>query len=209
MIKICIADSFPVVAHGLQSYFYGNSKLEVIASVRNLGSLLQILNIKPCAILLLDIELEGLSSIRDVKSLVKDYPDTKIVLYTSVSEQMYAPTAIKAGVSAYIPKTTELKDVETILLNVADNRVILSDSVKKAIEFLGKGKKADRLFKKLSTREIEVLRYLNDGKKNKEIAQILGLDEKTISTYKLRLLAKLNVSNLVDLLKKAKDLDVI
>jgi DNA-binding NarL/FixJ family response regulator len=209
MIKICIADSFPVVAHGLQSYFYGNSKLEVIASVRNLGSLLQILNSKPCSILILDMELEGLSSIRDVKSLVKDYPDTKIVLYTSVSEQMYAPTAIKAGVSAYIPKTTELKDVETILLNVADNRVILSDSVKKAIEFLGKGKKADRLFKKLSTREIEVLRYLNDGKKNKEIAQILGLDEKTISTYKLRLLAKLNVSNLVDLLKKAKDLDVI
>ena len=65
------------------------------------------------------------------------------------------------------------------------------------------------MFKKLSTREVEVLRYLNDGKKNKEIAVILGLDEKTISTYKLRLLAKLNVTNLVDLLNKAKSLDII
>ena len=209
MIKVCIADSFPVVAHGLQSYFYGNSKFEVIASVRNLESLLQVLNNKPCSILVLDIELDGLSSIRDVKSLIKDYPQTKIVLFTSVSEQMYAPTATKAGVSAYIPKTTELSEIENILTKVSENGVIVSDSVKKAIDFLGKGKKADRLFKKLSTREIEVLRYLNDGKKNKEIAQILGLDEKTISTYKLRLLAKLNVSNLVDLLKKAKDLDVI
>ena len=209
MIKVCIADSFPVVAHGLQSYFYGNSKFEVIASVRNLESLLQVLNNKPCSILVLDIELDGLSSIRDVKSLIKDYPQTKIVLFTSVSEQMYAPTAIKAGVSAYIPKTTELSEIENILTKVSENGVVLSDSVKKAIDFLGKGKKADRLFKKLSTREIEGLRYLNDGKKNKEIAQILGLDEKTISTYKLRLLAKLNVSNLVDLLKKAKDLDVI
>lgn len=209
MIKICIADSFPVVAHGLQSYFYGNSKFEVIASVRNLESLLQILNAKPCAILILDIELQGLSSIRDIKSLIKDYPNTKIVLFTSVSEQMYAPTAIKAGVSAYVPKTTELSEFEHILTKVSQNGVVLSDSVKKAIDFLGKGKKADRLFKKLSTREIEVLRYLNDGKKNKEIAQILGLDEKTISTYKLRLLAKLNATNLVDLLKKAKDLDVI
>ncbi len=209
MIKVCIADSFPVVAHGLQSYFYGNSKFEVIASVRNLESLLQVLNNKPCSILVLDIELDGLSSIRDVKSLIKDYPQTKIVLFTSVSEQMYAPTAIKAGVSAYIPKTTELSEIENILTKVSENGVIVSDSVKKAIDFLGKGKKADRLFKKLSTREIEVLRYLNDGKKNKEVAQILGLDEKTISTYKLRLLAKLNVSNLVDLLKKAKDLDVI
>ena len=209
MIKVCIADSFPVVAHGLQSYFYGNSKFEVIASVRNLESLLQVLNNKPCSILVLDIELDGLSSIRDVKSLIKDYPQTKIVLFTSVSEQMYAPTAIKAGVSAYIPKTTELSEIENILTKVSENGVIVSDSVKKAIDFLGKGKKADRLFKKLSTREIEVLRYLNDGKKNKEVAQILGLDEKTISTYKLRLLAKLNVSNFVDLLKKAKDLDVI
>ena len=209
MIKVCIADSFPVVAHGLQSYFYGNSKFEVIASVRNLESLLQVLNNKPCSILVLDIELDGLSSIRDVKSLIKDYPQTKIVLFTSVSEQMYAPTAIKAGVSAYIPKTTELSEIENILTKVSENGVVLSDSVKKAIDFLGKGKKADRLFKKLSTREIEVLRYLNDGKKNKEVAQILGLDEKTISTYKLRLLAKLNVTNLVDLLKKAKDLDVI
>lgn len=209
MIKICIADSFPVVAHGLQSYFYGNSKFEVIASVRNLESLLQVLESKPCSILLLDMELSGLSSIRDVKSLIKDYPDTKIVLFTSVSEQMYAPTAIKAGVSAYIPKTTELKELENILIKVSENGVVLSESVKKAIDFLGKGKKADRLFKKLSTREIEVLRYLNDGKKNKEIAEILALDEKTISTYKLRLLAKLSVSNLVDLLKKAKDLDII
>jgi DNA-binding NarL/FixJ family response regulator len=67
----------------------------------------------------------------------------------------------------------------------------------------------ERLFKKVSNREIEVLRYLNNGKKNKEIAQILGIDEKTISTYKLRLLSKLNVTNLVDLLKKAKDLEII
>lgn len=46
-------------------------------------------------------------------------------------------------------------------------------------------------------------------KKNKEIAEILDLDEKTISTYKLRLLAKLNVTNLIDLLSKAKRLDII
>ena len=92
---------------------------------------------------------------------------------------------------------------------VTEGKVVFSETVKKSIEMLSKGKKSERLFKKLSTREIEVLRYLNDGKKNKEVAQILGLDEKTISTYKLRLLAKLNVTNLVDLLKKAKDLDVI
>ncbi|UGS23209.1 response regulator transcription factor [Flavobacterium channae] len=210
MIKICIADSLPVVSQGLQSYFQGNSRMEVVAVAKNLESLLNILNNKRCDVLLLDVELDGLSSIRDIKSLLKDFPDSKIMLFTNVSEQMYAPTAIKAGVSAYIPKRSELKEVESAISKVVtEGKVVFSDDVKKSIEILSKGKKSERLFKKLSTREIEVLRYLNDGKKNKEVAQILGLDEKTISTYKLRLLAKLNVTNLVDLLKKAKDLDII
>lgn len=209
MIKICIADSLPVVTRGLQSFFQGNSKMEIIGSAKNLESLLSVLNTKSCDILLLDVVLEGLSSIRDIKSLLKDYPDTKIILFTSVSEQMYAPTAIKAGVSAYVLKNNDLKELEVTITKVIEGKVVLSEAVKKSIDILNKGKKSDRLFKKLSTREIEVLRYLNEGKKNKEVAQILGLDEKTISTYKLRLLAKLNVTNLVDLLKKAKDLDII
>ena len=209
MTKIGIADSLPVVSYGLQSYFHRNSRMEVIASAKNLESLLSLLKSKRCDILLLDVELDGLSSIRDIKSLLKDFPETKIVLFTNVSEQMYAPTAIKAGVSAYVSKKSDLKDLEATITKVTEGKVIFSETVKKSIEMLSKGKKSERLFKKLSTREIEVLRYLNDGKKNKEVAQILGLDEKTISTYKLRLLAKLNVTNLVDLLKKAKDLDVI
>ena len=209
MIKICIADSLPVVSQGLQSYFQGNTRMEVVASAKNLEALLSVLNNKRCDILLLDVELEGLSSIRDIKSLLKDFPETKIVLFTVVSEQMYAPTAIKAGVSAYVSKKSDLKELESTIAKVTEGKVVFSEAVKKSIEILSKGKKSERLFKKLSTREIEVLRYLNDGKKNKEVAQILGLDEKTISTYKLRLLAKLNVTNLVDLLKKAKELDVI
>ena len=209
MTKIGIADSLPVVVHGLQSYFHGNTKMEVIGSAKNLESLLSLLETKRFDILLLDVELEGLSSIRDIKSLLKDFPETKIILFTDVSEQMYAPTAIKAGVSAYVSKRSDLKELEGTIAKVSEGKVVFSETVKKSIEMLSKGKKSERLFKKLSTREIEVLRYLNDGKKNKEVAQILGLDEKTISTYKLRLLAKLNVTNLVDLLKKAKDLDVI
>ena len=209
MIKLCIADSFPVVTEGLQSYFQGNSKAEIVGTAKNLESLLVFLDSRRCDILLLDVEFDGLSSIRDIKSLLKDFTATKIIFFTNVSEQMYAPTAIKAGVSAYVSKKSNLKELEATILKVAEGKVVFSDTVKKSIEMLSKGKKSERLFKKLSTREIEVLRYLNDGKKNKEVAQILGLDEKTISTYKLRLLAKLNVTNLVDLLKKAKDLDII
>lgn len=209
MIKICVADNHPVVLQGIKSYFSTSSQIDIVAISSNLDELQNTLQSKTIDIVILDLELEGVSSIRDIKSLIKEFTETKFVLFTSVSEKMYAPTAIKAGVAAYVMKTTSLKDFENTIIKVYQGVIIFSEEVKKSIELLSKGKKGDRLFKKLSTREIEVLRYLNDGKKNKEIAEILSLDEKTISTYKLRLLAKLNVTNLVDLLSKAKTLEII
>ena len=88
-------------------------------------------------------------------------------------------------------------------------QIILNDSIKKNLALIAKQNKSERLYRKLSSREIEVLRYLSGGKKNNEISAILGLNEKTISTYKLRLLTKLNVTNLVDLVNKAKTLEIV
>ena len=209
MIKICVADNHPVVVHGIKSYFNNHPTINIVANATNLKELQNLLQTKDIDILLLEFELSGISSIRDIKTLLKDYPTTKIILFTAVSENMYAPTAIKAGVVGYLQKDISLNELENAIIKVYQGVVIFSEAVRKNIDILSKGKKSDRLFKKLSTREIEVLRYLNEGKKNKEVAEILNLDEKTISTYKLRLLAKLNVTNLVDLLNKAKSLDII
>lgn len=209
MIKICVADNQPVVVQGIKSFFNNHPTIHIMAHAYDLKNLTTHLQSKPTDIVLLEFELSGITSIRDIKALLKEFPTTKFVLFTTVSEKMYAPTAIKAGVSAYIQKTITLDELENAIIKVYQGVVIFSEAVKKNIDILSKGKKSDRLFKKLSTREIEVLRYLNDGKKNKEIAEILSLDEKTISTYKLRLLAKLNVTNLVDLLTKAKSLEII
>lgn len=209
MTKVCIADNHPVVLHGLKSYFNNNNSIEVVKTVSSLKEIRSFLENRVVDVLVLDIELNGVSGIRDIKNLIKEFPNSKVVLFTSVSEKMYAPTAIKSGVSAYILKTASLKELETAVIRVSNGITVISEAVEKVLRDLNKGKKTDRLFKKLSIREVEVLRYLNDGKKNKEIALTLNLDEKTISTYKLRLLAKLDVTNLVDLLSKAKSLDII
>jgi DNA-binding NarL/FixJ family response regulator len=196
MIKVCIADNAPVISYGICSYFKNHSKINCIAEANSIEHLLDVLNTKEVDLLLLDMELNGLSSLRDIKSLIQDYPKLKIIIFTLVAEKVYAQATLKMGVAAYLAKTSELTLLEDTIENVMQNVTVSK-------------KKVTRIFKKVSNREIEVLRYLNNGKKNKEIAQILGIDEKTISTYKLRLLSKLNVTNLVDLLKKAKDLEII
>jgi len=209
MIRICLADNHPIVHYGIKSYFKDNSEMHIVGQVENYNALEELLSKKTVDIIVLDLDLEGLSSINLVKGLVKEYPGSKIVIFTNLSEQIYAPNALKAGVSAYVHKTAKLDALASAIIRVTAGAIVFSDTVKRNLALIGKRNKSERLYRKLSTREIEVLRYLSDGKKNKEIAQILDLNEKTVSTYKLRLLTKLNVTNLVDLVNKAKTLDIV
>ncbi len=209
MITVCLADNSPVVHLGVQTYFNNNSTIKVKYGVSNFADLERKLAADLVDCVILDVELEGLNSILKIKTLLQDYPDLKVIFFTNVSDTMYAPPAIKAGVKAYVSKNVLLPELENTITRVSNGDLIFSSEVKKAIEILNKTKKSERLYKKLSTREIEVLRYFSEGRKNKEVAKILDLDEKTISTYKLRLLQKLSVTNLLDLINKAKQLEII
>lgn len=209
MITVCVADNFPVVHFGVKSYFKEHSEISIVANIGNFSMLNEILQIKEVDVLLLDLQLEGLTSIFEVKTLLKEFPKTKIVIYSNLTEQIYAPNAIKAGASGFIHKTAKLADVAEAIIKVQQGTIIMNENIKKNLALIAKQNKNERVYRKLSNREVEVLRYLSDGKKNHEIAEILKLNEKTISTYKLRLLTKLNVTNLVDLVNKAKTLEIV
>ena len=209
MIKVCLADNHPVVHYGVKSYFKDHDDISIVANVGNFLMVRDVLLTKEVDVLILDLELEGLSSIFEVKSILKNFPKTKIIIYSDLSEQIYAPNAIKAGVSGFISKKEKLETLGQAIIKVHQGKIILNETVKKNLALIAKQNKSERLYRKLSNREVEVLRYLSDGKKNNEIAKILNLNEKTISTYNLRLLQKLNVTNLVDLVNKAKTLEIV
>ncbi|RZK11191.1 MAG: response regulator transcription factor [Flavobacterium sp.] len=209
MIKIIIADNQPVVRFGIKSYFKNHSEINTFGESKDFTEVLDTLKNKDVDVLVLDLEFEGLKSVNVVKTMVKEFPDTKVVIYTNLSETMYAPNLLKTGVAGFIHKSESLESLESAIIKASKGEVVFSEAVKRNIAMAAKLHKSERLYRKLSTRELEVLRYLSGGKKNHEISEILGLNEKTISTYKLRLLNKLNVTNLVDLVNKAKTLDIV
>ncbi len=209
MIKVCLADNSPVVHFGIKSYFKDNAEIVIASNVGNYNLLKEVLNTKEIDVLIVDLDLNGLTSINDLKAFVKEYPNTKILIFSNYSEKMYAPNAIKIGISGYLHKSEKLETLGQSIIRVSKGEIILTDEIKKSIALISKQNKGERSFRKISTREIEVLRHLIDGKKNKEVAAALNLNEKTISTYKLRLLTKLNVTNVVDLVNKAKTLEII
>ncbi|AEW85624.1 DNA-binding response regulator [Flavobacterium columnare NBRC 100251 = ATCC 23463] len=209
MIKIGLADNHPVVHYGIKSYFKEHSDITLVGIVDNFDMIEEMLKRKEVDILVMDMELNGLNSINSIKNLLQNYRKLKIILFSNLNEQVYAPNAIKAGVSSFVEKSEKLENLASTIIKVNRGTVVFSDAVKRNIALISKQSKPEQLYRKLSSREIEVLRYLSNGKKNKEVAEALNLNEKTISTYKLRLLAKLNVTNLVDLVNKAKTLEIV
>jgi two-component system response regulator FimZ (fimbrial Z protein) len=209
MINISIADNQPVVMHGIKCFFKSHLDISISDTIYHLKDIHDSLINKKVNILIIDIELEGLQSINSLKKIIQEHPHTKILIYTCASEKLFGATSLKAGVAGFISKNDSLKNVEQAVLTIAEGRTNFSDSVHKSILSAARINRNDRLYRKLSTRESEVLMHLIDGKKNNEISEILNLNEKTISSYKQRLLYKLDVTNLIDLISKAKTLEMV
>jgi two-component system response regulator FimZ (fimbrial Z protein) len=209
MIKICLADNYPMVHIGVESYFKDHVDISLVANAVDFLIVRNILLSRKIHVLILDLELYGFSGILEIRSILKEFPKIKIIIFSSLSEQIYAPNLLKAGVSGFVHKKEELDFLAIAIAKVYQGEIVLSETFAKHIKLLAKQSKSEQLHPKISKRELQVLRYLSEGKKNYEISKILKLDERTICTFKTRLLKKLNVTNLVDLIKKKNMLEII
>ena len=208
MITVCFADTYPVVHYGVKSYFENHQEISVIANVGNFQMVHNALINNKIDVLVIDLELDGLQNIHELKNLSTAFPNTKILIFTSLNEQIYSTNTYKVGISAFIHKSSKLEKLGKTIVRVHHGAILIAPK-KENIQNNIKNSKHIGVQRKLSNREIEVLHYLSKGKKNIEISKILELNEKTISTYKKRLLQKLNVTNVIDLVYKVKALGVI
>lgn len=208
MINILIADNHPIVRLGIKEVLNTVSDFKVLGDVSTTTELFNALEkVKPDVVLLeMDIpEINGIATLRKMK---KEYPDVKVLIYSGQSEDVYALSTIRAGAFGYLSKTSDLDYMITAVKKVGDGKMFITNELAQRLAFDEGTQKQRRFFRKLSTREVEVLKLLASGKRNKDVAEGLNLNEKTVSTYKSRLMKKLNVDNLVDLLQQAKALEL-
>ncbi|WP_298479274.1 response regulator transcription factor [uncultured Maribacter sp.] len=208
MIKVLIADNHPIIRMGVKSVLDSTSDFEVIADASTTAELFQRLEeVKPDVIMLeMDIpEINGIATLRKIK---KEYPEIKVLMYSGQSEDVYALSSIRAGAFGYLSKSSDVDYIVTAVRKVSEGSMFITNELAQRLAFDEGTQKPRRFFRKLSTREIEVLKLLASGKRNKDVAIGLNLNEKTVSTYKARLMKKLNVDNMVDLLQQAKALEL-
>jgi len=208
MIKVLVVDHHPIVRKGIVKLFESSPEIDVVGEADNGKELFNFIDNHPVDIVISEIDLPQLNGITALRSLKKEHHDVKVIIFSSHPEEIYAVSTIKAGAAGYLHKTAGIDIIKEAILKVYRGGIYISNNLAQRLAFDENGSKSSKLYKKLSTREVEVLRLLSSGKKNKEIAIELEINEKTVSTYKARLLKKLNVTNLVDLINQARHLEL-
>ncbi|GGG53354.1 helix-turn-helix transcriptional regulator [Croceivirga lutea] len=208
MIKILIADHHPIVRYGIKQVLNATQEFEVVADVSTTTELFETLNKVTPDVVMLEMDIPEINGIATLRKIKQDFPNTKVLMFSGQSEDVYALSTIRAGAFGYLSKTSDLDYLMSALKKVAEGNMFITNELAQRLAFDEGTQKPRRFFRKLSTREIEVLKLLASGKRNKEVAEGLNLNEKTVSTYKARLMRKLNVDNLVDLLQQAKALEL-
>ena len=208
MIKVLVADHHPIIRTGLKMLFESSPDIQVIGSVTTGKELFDFVGKTNVDVVLSEIDLPELNGITALRTLKKEYSDVKVIMFSTHPEEIYAVSTIKAGASGYLAKTVSTQTIKDAILKVYNGGIYISNDLAQRLAFDERSNKPSRLYKKLSTREVEVLKLLSSGRRNKEIAKELEINEKTVSTYKARLMKKLNVTNLVDLVNQARHLEL-
>lgn len=205
MEKIVIADHHPLTAKGIKVLLENFSEYSVVGVVSRGSELLRCLEKESPDILILELDIPEINGFHGLRSIRAEFPKTRIAIFSSHPEEIYALRSIKSGAAGYIPKTVSDEVFLNAIKRIAMGGVFLNEEFSSAFEShsVNDNTLVGR-YKKLSAREIEVLNLLSNGKRNKEIASVLEINEKTVSTYKTRLLKKLKATSLVELINQAR-----
>ncbi len=194
---------------GISSLLEKEGVYEVVGKVTNGKDLFKALKSKNPDVVILEIDLPDINGITALRTIKAENPGTKILILSCHPEEMYALNAIKAGAAAYLSKTASTDVLKEAVHQVARGGIYLNKEISEKINSgTTRSNNLVSRYKKLSTREIEVLNLLSTGKRNKDIAEALDINEKTVSTYKTRLLKKLRVDNLADLINQSRLLQI-
>ncbi|MDO9011433.1 MAG: response regulator transcription factor [Gallionella sp.] len=203
MIRVLIADDHDLVRQGLRRIIENTPDIEVVAEQANGVDALHWLGHNDCDVLLLDISMPGRNGIEVLKQLRAEKPKLPVLILSNYTEDQYAVRLIKSGAAGYLTKGCASAIVVEALRTVASGKKYFSPAVLDMLTHelaMPEGKLPHEI---LSNREYQIFRYLASAKTVTEIGEMLNLSGKTVSTYRTRILEKMNLRNNAELMQYA------
>lgn len=195
MIKILIADDHAIVREGIKQILADIPDKVTTDEAINGHEVLQKVWNNDYDLVLLDISMPGRSGLDILKQLKSEKPDLKILILSMHPEEQYAIRALKAGASGYLTKESTPLELTEAIKKVSIGKKYVSSSLAETLASHLETTTEKPLHETLSNREFEVMCMIASGKTVKEVAYDLSLSVKTISTYRTRILEKMNMKN--------------
>jgi DNA-binding NarL/FixJ family response regulator len=205
-IRVLLADDHALVRQGFRRILEDEVDIEVVGEAGGGAEAIELERQLDPDLVVLDFGMPEIDGLHAAIEIIRRKPDRRILMLSMYSDEQYVRHALDAGVKGYILKNALETDLVRAVRAVAAGGRFLGDGlpdVRPSAADRSKGPTDEQptsdLFKKLSAREIQVLRLIALGRSNKEIATLLGLSVNTVAVHRTNLMAALNVHKAAEL----------
>jgi len=198
--RIVLADDHAIIRQGLVPLFEAEPDMEILAQTGNGREAFKLIDTLRPDVAILDISMPEMTGIEVARRVVDAGLDTQVILLTMHEDPSAVLEALEAGVSGYVVKDNSFEElVQAVRVVVAGGTFVTPSAQKKLRKLQSQGKSTASL----SQREREVLKLIAQGLSSKEIARTMDISPRTVDTYRKRLMDKLDLHTLADLVRYA------
>jgi DNA-binding NarL/FixJ family response regulator len=203
MIKVLLADDHAIVRAGLKEILADTGDIVVAGEATNGQEVLARVRGQDFDVAVLDMSMPGRSGIELIKLVKDEKPLLRILILSMHSEHQYAVRAVKAGASGYLTKESAADELVAAIRRIAAGGAYVSPETAERLVHESAPRAGAAPHTLLSDREFQVFQLIAAGKSITEIARLLSLSVKTVSTHKTRIMEKMNLANPAELIRYA------
>ena len=205
-ITVLLAEDHTVVREGFRMLLDAEADLEVVGEAQTGRQAVELTKRLRPSVIVMDIAMPLLNGLEATRQIRKAFPDTKVVILSAHSDDAYIDQAITVGAVGFLLKQTSSHDLSRAIREVQNGNTFFGPVVAKRLhdqKSLNGRKPLKKKIALLSSREVEVLQLIAEGKANKEAAAELGISLKTVEKHRQNLMAKLNIHEISGLTRYA------
>jgi DNA-binding NarL/FixJ family response regulator len=213
-ITILLADDHMIVREGFRQMLELEDDLKIVGEAQDGRRAVALVKKLRPDIVLMDIAMPLLNGLEAARQVLKECPATKVLMLSAHSDDAYVQTAIESGAAGFLLKQTSAHDVCRAIREVHQGKTFFSPSIAKHFNRLnpllsGRAGTLSSKAAQLTSREMEVLQLIAEGKANKETASELGIGIKTVEKHREHLMEKLDIHDTAGLTRYAISAGVI
>ncbi len=202
-IQVLICDDHAIVRQGLKQILAKAPDMEVCGETGSQKELFEVIKHTAVDVLMLDLNLPETDGWQILKQMQVERPDIPILILSIYPEDHYAVRCLKAGAAGYLNKSSAPQQLVDAIRKTSQGGVFVSPRISEKLAQDLRPRATELPHETLTEREFQVFSMIVEGKRLKEIAVELSLSIPTISTHKSKILRKMNMSNVVDLVQYA------